>query len=161
MKNGIMRMGAFAGGKFVNVVIETPKWSRVKYAYQPKTGLFELKRALPEGMVFPFNFGFIPSTRAEDGDPLDILILNEEPLMSGCVLKARIACAIKAKQTEDGHTIRNDRLIGFAVMKETPTFMEDLELQEKTLKEIEYFFKSYNKLYGKKFEVIGQTGPKR
>jgi inorganic pyrophosphatase len=160
-KNGIMRMGAFNSGKLLNVVIETPKGSRVKYAYQPKTGLFELKRALPEGMMFPFNFGFIPSTKAEDGDPLDILILNEEPLATGCVLKARLACAMKAEQSEDGKTVRNDRLLGFAVMKETPTFLEAMELQEKTLKEIEYFFVSYNKLYGKKFKILGKAGPKK
>jgi len=161
MSNLIQRLGTFEKDKLINVVIETPKGSRVKYAFQPETGLFELKRALPEGMVFPFNFGFIPSTLAEDGDPLDILILNEEELVPGCVLKARVECAIKAQQIEDGTTTRNDRLIGLAVLEETPTFMETVTIQEKTLNEIEYFFKSYNKLYGRKFKILGKTGAKK
>jgi inorganic pyrophosphatase len=67
MKKAIRKLPAFDSAKCVNVVIETPKGSRVKYSYDEKTGLLELKKALPEGMVFPFNFGFIPGTKAEDG----------------------------------------------------------------------------------------------
>jgi inorganic pyrophosphatase len=72
-------------GKCLNVVVETPKGSRVKYAYDLESGFFILSKALPEGMVFPFNFGFVPNTLAPDGDPLDVLVLNEEPLISGCL----------------------------------------------------------------------------
>lgn len=61
----------------VQVVIETPKGSRNKFAYDPKLGVFKLKRVLPEGMVFPYEFGFVPSTKAEDGDPVDVLILMD------------------------------------------------------------------------------------
>ena len=156
-------MGAFASGKKrLNVVVETPKGSRVKYSYAPETGMFELKKALPEGMMFPFNFGFIPSTKADDGDPLDILILNEEPLVPGCLLKARAVAVIEAEQTEeDGKKVRNDRLIGMAVAKQTPTFMEKLDVDKKTLQQIEYFFESYNKLSGKKFKVLGKGGEKK
>ncbi len=161
MKKAIKRLPAFDGKKCVNVIVETPKGSHVKYTFDPETGLFQLKRALPEGMMFPFNFGFIPSTKAPDGDPLDILILNEEPLITGCLLKARVACAIEAEQTEEGKTTRNDRLIGFAVTKETPTFLENMDVSRRTLKEIGYFFISYNKLYGKKFKVIGTAQAKR
>jgi inorganic pyrophosphatase len=162
MKNAIKRLSPFdAKRKCLNVIIETPKASRVKYAYDSDTGLFALKRALPEGMMFPFNFGFIPSTQAEDGDPLDILILNEEPLVPGCLIKVRLLGAIKARQTEDGKTIRNDRLIGLAIGKETPTFLEQMKLDKKTLFEIEYFFSSYNKLDGKKFKILGLAGPKK
>jgi inorganic pyrophosphatase len=145
----------------LNAIIETPKGSRVKYDYDEVTGLFELSKALPEGMSFPFNFGFVPGTKAEDGDPLDILILNEEPLIPGCLVKVRLAGAMKAEQRDDGKVIRNDRLLGFAVGKETPTFMETMELDDKTLHEIDYFFKSYNKLEGKKFKVLGKATPKQ
>src|SRR4051794_31216360 len=163
MKKAIKRLGAFdLGKKCLNVVVETPKGSRVKYAYNAKMGMFELKRALPEGMMFPFNFGFIPGTKADDGDPLDILILNEEPLMPGCLVKARAIAVIQAEQTEkDGKTERNDRLIGMAIAKQTPTFMEKLDVNKKTLAEIEYFFVSYNKLSGKKFKVVGKGGEKK
>lgn len=63
----------------VIVVIETPKGSRNKYAYDPKEHIFELKKVLPAGMAFPYDFGFVPSTRGGDGDPLDVLVLMDEP----------------------------------------------------------------------------------
>src|SRR2546423_588389 len=115
MKNPIKRLPAFVNDDCVNVVIETPKGSRVKYSYDPKSGMFALTRALPEGMMFPFNFGFIPGTEAEDGDPLDILIYNEEPLMGGCLIQAELVAAIEAEQVEEGEKTRNDRLIGRAI----------------------------------------------
>src|SRR3954463_9187396 len=119
MKKAIKRLPAFDSNmKCLNVVIETPKGSRVKYAYDPDAEMFELKKALPEGMMFPFNFGFIPGTKAEDGDPLDILILNQEPLIPGCLLKARLLGVLEAEQSEDGKTTRNDRLIGVAIEKQ-------------------------------------------
>jgi len=163
MKKAIKRLPAFDSNiKCLNVVIETPKGSRVKYAYDPDAEMFELKKALPEGMMFPFNFGFIPGTKAEDGDPLDILILNEEPLVPGCLVKARAVAVIQAEQTEKGgKKMRNDRLIGMAIAKQTPTFMDKLDLDKKTLAEIEYFFASYNKLSGKKFKVVGKGGKRR
>jgi inorganic pyrophosphatase len=145
----------------LNVVVETPKGSRVKYAYNEQTGLFELKRALPEGLLFPFNFGFIPGTKAEDGDPLDILILNEEPLVTGCLVKARVIGLIKAEQSEDGKTARNDRLVGLAIGKEIPASLDGIGLDKRTLKEIESFFVSYNRLAGKKFKVLGKAGQEK
>jgi inorganic pyrophosphatase len=149
MKNLITSVEAFdKENKCLNVIIETPKGSRVKYAYGEETRLFEVKKALPEGMVFPFNFGFIP-------------ILNEEPLVPGCLVKARVVGVIKARQTEKGETTRNDRLIGMAIVKQSPTFMEKLELSKKTCSEIEHFFISYNELSGKKFKVLGQDGPRK
>ena len=95
---------------------------------------------------------------ADDGDPLDILVLNEEPLIAGCLLKVTLAGVIEAKETEDGKSVRNDRLFGFALRKETPTSLESMGVNGKTLKEIEYFFKSYNKLTGKKFKIVKQAG---
>jgi inorganic pyrophosphatase len=143
----------------VNVVVETPKGSRVKYAYISSCGLFWVKRALPEGMVFPFNFGFIPSTVGEDGDALDILILNEESVLSGSLLKVKLVGVIKAEQKEDGERIHNDRIIGMAIPEETPPEYYSLELDKKRLAQINFFFKAYTKLYGKKFKVLGNEGP--
>jgi inorganic pyrophosphatase len=161
MKNLIKRLPAFAKGNCLNVVIETPKGSNVKYAYAPSERLFALKRALPEGMMFPFNFGFVPSTKAEDGDPLDILVLNEGTLFPGCLIQAEVLGAIEAEQSENGKKTRNDRLIVRAVTKESPTSLESMELTKKTVHEIEHFFKAYNKLAGKKFKVLRRVGPKK
>jgi len=162
VKKAINRMPPFDEEKgCLNVIVETPKGSRVKYAFDPRTGLLELRRPLPEGMLFPFNFGFVPSTRAPDGDPLDILILNEEPIVSGCLLKVRAIALLKAEQTEDKETTRNDRIIGLAIGKQTPTDMETVHLDIRMMQQIEYFFVSYNKLDGKKFKVLATEGPKK
>jgi inorganic pyrophosphatase len=163
VRKAIKRMGAFnAEKKCINVVIETPKGSRVKYSYDEETGLLRLKKALPEGMVFPFNFGFIPGTKAEDGDPLDVLIVNEEALVPGCLVEARPIAVIEAKQgKKGGKQVRNDRLVAKAIGKQTPTFMESLDLDKKTLGQIEYFFVSYNKLSDNEFTVLGRGGEKK
>jgi inorganic pyrophosphatase len=68
----------------LNVIIDTPKGSRNKFKYDERSEIFKLGGALPLGVVFPFDFGYIPSTRAEDGDPLDVLILMDEPAFTGC-----------------------------------------------------------------------------
>src|ERR1700722_6267161 len=76
--------------KSLRVVIETPKGSRNKFKYDDKLGTYALSTVLGEGMVFPYDFGFVPQTQAEDGDPLDVLLLMDEPAFPGCVVEARI-----------------------------------------------------------------------
>src|SRR5436853_7795853 len=98
-------------------IIETPKGCRNKFNYDPDSGLFTLAGLLPEGMMFPFDFGFIPSTLGEDGDPLDVLVLMDVAPMPGCILEARPVDAIEARQKDStsGEWFRNDRLIAIAV----------------------------------------------
>jgi inorganic pyrophosphatase len=75
-----MRLGPrVPGSQRVNVIVETPAGSRNKYKLEEKSGLFWLHKVLPIGAAFPFDFGFVPGTRAEDGDPLDVMVLGEEP----------------------------------------------------------------------------------
>jgi hypothetical protein len=78
------------------VVIETPKGSPNKLAFEPRYGTFVLKGVLPAGGVFPFDFGFVPSTHAEDGDPLDVLVLMDAPVYPGCVVPSRLIGVIEA-----------------------------------------------------------------
>jgi inorganic pyrophosphatase len=147
--------------KLLNVVVETPKGSRVKYAYEPEKGMYILSKSLPEGMMFPFNFGFIPGTLGADGDPLDVLILNEEAVVSNTLLCVKPVAIIKATQTETekGKPVRNDRIVGQAMGKEAPLELREMRLEKVMLKEIAVFFETYNKLYGKKFRVLGVSGP--
>src|SRR5690349_19970023 len=91
----------------LNVVIDTPKGSRNKYAYDFKIDAYKLKAVLPHGSVFPFDFGSIPGTIASDGDPLDVLVLMDEPAFIGCLIEARLLGVIEAVQTEDGESERN------------------------------------------------------
>src|ERR1043166_480219 len=143
-------------------IIETPKGCRNKFDYDPESDLFMLAGLLPEGMMFPFDFGFIPSTLGEDGDPLDVLVLMDAPAHVGCLIEVRIIGIITAQQTEDGKTQANDRLLGVAIHSYDHQDLESIEDVSKTLlDQLEAFFISYNKQRGKKFKVRGTGGPKK
>jgi inorganic pyrophosphatase len=113
-------------------------------------------------MLFPFDFGFIPSTLGEDGDPLDIMVLMDAPAHVGCLIQVRIIGIINADQTEDGRTVSNNRLLGVAVHSYAHENLNSIDEVSKTLlDQVEAFFVSYNKQRGKKFKVIGTGGPKK
>ena len=144
------------------IIIETPKGRRNKFDYDPEFQLFALGGLLPEGLEFPYDFGFIPSTLGDDGDPLDILVLMDEPAHVGCLVDIRLIGVIEAEQSEDGITTRNDRLIGVAIHSyshEDKTSVK--QLPKSVLDQLEEFFISYNKSRGKEFRVQGCHGPKR
>jgi inorganic pyrophosphatase len=100
---------------YLNVIIETPKGSRNKYKYNETRGLFMFDKALPIGQSFPFDFGFLPSTIGEDGDPLDALVLTDEPTFVGGLVVAKLLGVIEANQTADGKTNRNDRFVAVPI----------------------------------------------
>src|SRR3954470_2431525 len=158
MKNLIRKVPLTADKSDFHVVVETPKGSASKFAYDEDTGLFKLKRALPQGMVFPFNFGFFPGTVGDDGDPLDVLVVNEQTLFPGCLVEVRLLGVIEAEQTEKGKSERNDRVIAAAANRKLPSHLENMELDNKTCFELEHFFIAYNKLSGKQFKVLGRKG---
>src|ERR1700755_3487205 len=142
--------------QLLRVVIETPKGSRNKYAFDPDEKVFELKKVLPAGMDFPYDFGFVPSTKADDGDPVDVLVLMDEPAFTGCVLKCRIIGIIEGEQGDKKETERNDR--GVAIEKQNHSWadighIDDLGKQFR--KELEEFFVNYHKLSGEEYRVIG------
>ncbi|HMJ05470.1 MAG TPA: inorganic diphosphatase [Chthoniobacterales bacterium] len=146
----------------LHVVIDTPKGSRNKFAWDEKRELFQLGGVLPVGAIFPYDFGFIPRTRGEDGDALDVLVLMDEPAFTGCLVACRLLGVIEAEQTEKGRTERNDRLIAVAAKSRTNEHLQSLEdLNGKFLDEIEHFFVSYNEAKGKKFKPLGRFGPER
>lgn len=143
-------------------IIETPKGRRNKFDYDLESGLFELGGTLPEGMTFPFDFGFIPSTLGEDGDALDVLVLMEEPTHVACLLRVRIIGVIEAEQTQDGKTEINNRLLAVSVHSYSHENVTSVkELAPSLVKQLEEFFVSYNKLHGKKFKVTNLGGPRR
>ena len=155
----LRRLKPFDESGNLNVVIDTPKGSRNKYAFDFKIDAYKLKTVLPHGTVFPFDFGSIPGTVADDGDPLDVLVLMDEPVFIGCLIEARLLGVIEAEQTEGGETRRNDRLIAVAAESHTNGKLKSLrKLDSKLLDEIEHFFVSYNAARGKKFRPIGRRG---
>jgi inorganic pyrophosphatase len=147
-------------GRF-NVVVDTPKGSRNKYKYDEKAQVWRLSKMLPLGASFPFDFGFIPSTKGEDGDPVDVLVLSEEAAFAGCVLPAVLIGILEAEQTEKGKTVRNDRLIAVVETPHNSPPVRSLdELGEQRLAEIEHFFVAYNEMEGKEFKVLRRRGGK-
>ena len=149
-----------AGDKLVQVVIETPKGSRNKYSFDQDQKTFVLKAALPSGMVFPYDFGFVPRTVADDGDPLDVLVLMDEPAFPGCAVAARLIGVIEGEQIAPKMPpVRNDRLV--AVAETTHMYAKFKRLKEMpklALKEIEEFFVNYHRLQGKKYKLLGVKG---
>jgi len=145
----------------VNVIIETTKRSRNKIDYEPELGVFELAGVLPKGSVFPYDFGFIPSTRGEDGDPLNVLILMDESAATGCLLSARLIGVLEANQTEkDGQVMRNDRLLAVATRAHTHSHVNYLkDLRPQMTEEVEHFFVSYNETKGKQFQPLRRSRP--
>jgi inorganic pyrophosphatase len=145
----------------LRAVIETPKGSHNKYRYDSDCDCFELATALPEGMSFPFDFGFVPSTLGDDGDPLDVLVLMDSPILAGCVLQCRLIGVIEAREKERGKPWEeNDRLIAVASHARTHEGVKSFDqLRPHTLDDIKAFFIQYNKLHDKKFEVRGDRGP--
>jgi inorganic pyrophosphatase len=137
-------------------IIETPKGCRSKYDYDPQTGLFELAGLLPAGMAFPLAFGFVPSTKGEDGDPVDILVLADEDLPVGCLVTVRLLGVIDAEQTEQGEAKLNDRLVGKVAQSRSFADIDELaRLGDGFVDELKRFFITYNGLKQKVFEVVG------
>ena len=161
--NLLTRIPAFDPDGDLNVVIETPKGSHNKYAYDEEFGTFRFQGVMPEGNLFPHDFGFVPSTLGEDGDPLDVLVPLDVPLPVGCLLSARPLGVIEAEQRErDGKVERNDRLLAVATKARTHAHVHRLEdLRPGLLDEIEAFFGHYNALSGRRFMPLGRGGPER
>lgn len=147
--------------QMLRVVIETPKGSRNKFAFDADEHIFQLKKVLPAGMTFPYDFGFVPSTKADDGDPVDVLVLMDEPAFPGCVLSCRPIGVIEGEQTEKHNKKkeRNDRIV--AIERDAHSWadvgtMEDLGKQFEH--ELEEFFVNYHKLSGSEYRILGVKG---
>ena len=140
----------------VNVFIETPKGSRHKYDLD-SSGLFRIGLELPEGVTFPFSFGFVPNTLAEDGDALDIMLVTAGSVPSGALIESRLIGVLKMENDEDGKMARNDRVVAVANMSRifggTTTLSEMLDGFAWDLEE---FFDTYNRMIERPFRIIGR-----
>ena len=139
----------------VNAVIEIPKDSVNKYEYDKKLHVFRLDRTLFSPVHYPGDYGFIPGTLGQDGDPLDVLVLVEAPSFPGCLMEVRpigVLCMV-----DQG---KGDEKI-LAVADSDPLYREVNDYSEvfaHTLREIEHFFAIYKNLEGKKTEIAGWHG---
>jgi len=129
------------------VVVETPGRTAAKYAYEPESKAFVLRRILPVGMILPYDFGFVPGTCAEDGDPLDAMVLSEVQTFPGCHIECRVIGAITATQSEpdEPKPFRNDFVL--VVPKESVMWADVSELEQLPrgfIDQLERLFQGYH-----------------
>jgi inorganic pyrophosphatase len=140
----------------LQVIVETPKGSRNKFSFDPEQEIFSLKKVLPAGMVFPYDFGFLPRTLAEDGDPIDVLLLMDEPAFPGVLVPSRLIGVIEGEQIDGKKKIRNDRLVAIAEANHMYANVRKItDLPKQFLHELEDFFVNYHRLEGKQYKLLG------
>ena len=143
----------------VQVIVETPRGSRNKFAFDPDQRIFALKKVLPAGMSFPYDFGFLPQTKAQDGDAIDVLLLIDEPAFTGCLVESRLIGVIEGEQLDGKKKIRNDRLVAVAQMSHEYANLRSLgDLPKKLVDELEQFFVNYHRLEGKEYRLLACKG---
>lgn len=146
----------------ITIVIETLKGSNMKYKYDETEDVFKVKKSLPLGMHFPYDFGFIPGTRGEDGDPLDAMTISEFSAFTGCRMNCRLVGALLAEQTGEGKKIRNDRF--FFVPVDSIVFNHIRSMQQfgqKHNRQLEDFFINYNKAENRIFKPLRWINDKK
>ena len=152
---------AFRHDGSVNVVVETPRGSQAKFKYDPETGAIMLSRPLPAGVVYPYDWGYIPSTRAADGDPIDVMVLWDGTSFPGVVLPSRLIGVLRVEQTgaEPGRRERNDRLFALPIKAPRSAHVQTIfDLPERVRLEIEQFFQTVVAFEGKDLRLLGFEG---
>jgi inorganic pyrophosphatase len=145
-------------------VIDTVRGSVNKLKYDESLRAFRLQHVLPPGLAFPFDFGFLPSTRGEDGDPLDVVVLMDEPVAPGVVVPCRIVGVIRATQARppSGGRERNDRFVAVAVQSHRWAACRELEdVPAALLDAFERFCIEYDARRGIDFRPEGREGARR
>lgn len=146
----------------VHAVIETPRNIRYKYAFDHKLGVFRLRSTLPEGLQWPYDYGFIPQTLADDGDPLDILVLTDIPTFTGCLMEARVLGVVRL--AKDG--VENDRILAAptqvdGVSQPSDAFADVDDVPKNTLDDISRFLIEYSQEQGHTIEFKGVRNKKK
>jgi inorganic pyrophosphatase len=147
----------------VHVVVETPRGSRAKFAYDPKLETFILSKSLLAGLTYPHDWGFVPSTKAkaDDGDPLDIMVIHDAATFPGIVLTCRIIGILQIEQRRKGKAERNDRLFAVPRRSHSEQGLRDVGALSKPIQqELEKFFIATDELEDKTLEINGWKGPK-
>ena len=141
----------------VHAIIETPKWSPFKFALDARHGIIALKDVMPSGFDWPFDYGFIPGTLGDDGDPLDVLMMMDTPTFSGCMIKARLLGAIRLRK----NGAENDRFITapqpMAGVTLDPDRFETLRDIGERRAELDHFLCGYSEEQGNHIELVGSV----
>jgi inorganic pyrophosphatase len=141
----------------IRVVVETPRGAAAKLAYDPQTKVFEYSRPLPVGTIYPYDWGFIPSTLGDDGDPLDGLIIHQAASAPGVVIKCDLLGAVRVRQKDEGgKAVRNDRYVFCPHKEDAPDEVVAADrVPDDLRREIEQFFQTSVLGTGKKIKFKG------
>jgi len=158
----LRKLPTWADKHHVYTVVETPRGSRAKLEFDGKLGTFTLSKPLLAGLTYPYDWGFIPSTKADDGDPIDVLIIHDAATYTGLVLRCKPIGVLEILQKKKGKEERNDRI--FVVPDRSP-FEADLtdirQLPKRAVKELERFFEATDALEQKQLKFLGWRGPSK
>ena len=145
----------------VHVVVETPRGSAAKLEFDPELQAFTLSKSLILGLSYPYDWGFVPSTEGEDGDPIDVLVLHDAATSPGLVLKCKIIGVLEVIQKDGKRKIRNDRVIAVPRDSHREKSEDDArDLSKQIRQEIEKFFVATDELEAKELQFLGWKGPK-
>jgi inorganic pyrophosphatase len=160
--SNLVKLPTWADKMHINAVVETPRGSHCKLEYDPKHRAFTLAKPLLAGLTYPYDWGFIPSTEAEDGDPLDVLMIHDAATYPGLILRCKPIGVLEVLQINKGEKERNDRV--FAVPDRSPfegNLQDVRRLPARAVEELEKFFEATDALEDKKLEFLGWRGPAR
>jgi inorganic pyrophosphatase len=157
----LIDLPSFSENGDVRVVIETPRGSRAKFRYEPEMQTFTLSKSLLVGLTYPHDWGFVPSTKADDGDPLDVMVIHDAATMPGLVLACRLIGVLQIEQRSKNKRERNDRLFAVPRRSHSEKGLRDVsDLSKPIQEELEKFFIATDELEDKKLEIIGWKGSK-
>lgn len=156
----LLHLPTFASKTDIHVVVETPRHAQAKFKYEPKLGIFMLSRALTLGLSYPYDWGFVPSTSAPDGDPIDALVMHNVTTSPGVVLRCKPIGILDVQQSENSRSIRNDRLLVVPIRSSVQSGARDVrDLPSSLRHQAEEFFVAATAGTGKKLKFLGWRGP--
>jgi inorganic pyrophosphatase len=158
----LFKLPTFNDDGNVNVVVETPRGARAKLTYDPDLRVFVLSKSLMAGLTYPHDWGFVPSTVADDGDPVDVLVIHDAATFPGLVMKCKVIGVLEILEHDDQRKQRNDRVMAVPVNSHSEQGLRDVRQLSKPIRlELEKFFVATAELQSKTLECLGWRGPKR
>jgi inorganic pyrophosphatase len=158
MAPNLARLAPYDDDDALRVVVESPRGSTLKLEYEPDQGLFTVARALPLGLAYPFDWGFVPGTIAADGDPVDALAIHHASSYPGVVLPCRVLGMVELEQKDPKAKKKqvNNRIIATPAWHEPlKALTEARDLPKSIREELEYFFVTVAAFTGKKIDIRG------
>ena len=158
----LFKLPTWTGKRDVHAIVETPRSARAKLFYDPKLRAFVMSKSLMLGLTYPYDWGFIPSTAGEDGDPLDVMVIHDATTSPGLVLRCKVIGALLVVQVDKGKRERNDRVFAVPLDSHLEQGTDDVRAWPRPQREeLEKFFVATDELQSKRLKFEGWVGPKK